>query len=176
MMKPPQNLPRQHNYQSDYGTPSYILDAVLASLDANSWTLDLCSSAEHNERIGATYFYSADCPYSKINELTAWPPYPLDVVWCNPPGGNWRAHFNLWTRCAESGAYLAYSVDQLRGINLRITDCLVLLHKRVRYLLPNGEPAKSTAPCPSALIVRGACRYRPLYQIGAVYQLMEPHR
>lgn len=166
-------------YSSDRGTPVWVL-AIVKMACGGEITVDLCTTEEHNKRVGARHIYTPDFPCPSTVPIV-----PTDVVWCNPPGpcinrdrspGPVVKFWEIWKRCCSifyctraSGAFLFFSVDHLRQVEAPDESMTVmLLKRRVSYIGYKGGPT-----FPSALVFPVPPRGLPVGALREHGQIME---
>lgn len=131
-------------YQSTWGTPDYILDAVRGLYGPVEY--DLASSFEHNKRVKAQRWFSKGAPCPRSVEG---PVRPGDFFWCNPPGPC-KLVAKFWATWCDAvargavGAFLLFNSDHWRQLaKPPFPVSVVVLRKRVRYV---GAPHQANFP------------------------------
>jgi hypothetical protein len=111
--------------------------------------IDLASSDEHNEIIGANEYYTEDIPCPDFIAHGG-------GIWCNPPGPGKEVHrfWDIWNRSMTPqwpGAFLFFNADHMRRAPKPSRPVYVtLLARRQQY-----RGTDHGASFPSALVTYG---------------------
>jgi hypothetical protein len=156
-MRPPTLDSRaKGTYRDDHGTPDWLLE-VVRGMHAGKIHIDLASSFEDNERVGADVFYSVEnpCPPAiNIEGLVG-----RANIYCNPPGPAKKVKWfwDVWKDAVGNGlegSFLVFSIDHLRLLSPSRYDDLYVCVIRKRLVFHGQTMTLSVG---SALIstVRG---------------------
>lgn len=176
-------------YSNDWGTPAFVLNVVRAIY--GRITHDLATSEEHNLRVCADIFWTADRPCPSDLALPS-----MSVIWCNPPGPRVLVEkfWNLWCNQIANGCFggfLIFKQDHWRALLTPPFSCTcVVLNKRLSFIRSQAEiehlKAKadregkryqkpSGANFPSTLVLPGDVR-REIGEVLGPAVLWEPYR
>lgn len=173
--------PLHSSVNDDWGTPDAIIQSAHVWL-GGAPDLDPCSSAFHNERVGAKQFFSVEDNGMAQDWSIA------KTIFLNPPNGkhvpkgqkprDWWNKLTAWAKedASRKAVFVAFSIFHLQSGQGEkwapsITDYpVVLLKKRPRYIDGRNEKASERPTHPSALVLVGGVgdEVASLSHLGAV--------
>jgi len=124
---------KRGTWSAEHGTPKHVIELVRKMFGRID--VDLASSNEFNESVGALYFFSKEdwCPA----HLSVWG-HP-QVFYCNPPGpsSEVKRFFDIWQRATDHpnlGAFLVYNIDHWRMLHPSRPLWALMFAKRLKFI------------------------------------------